>query len=203
MAIDEGYLQQQRDIAKVVVCLVEGGHTLNGELISFWDLAQRTGIEKKRLYHALCYLLDGRHGKSFIEEYEGGTLHSEHALERVIGREPEPRPWEVFVRLTEDGIRLAREEIAVRHQLKQLADFDVSSKRSRRSFSMSVAALTISGLMLIAAGLRVWTLMGSGPREPHTECAPGSQALPRPDSSTLPGSVWAICGPCDTTTTNH
>ena len=143
------YLQQQADCARLVACLVEGGYTQNGPLLDFWDAVNRTGIEKERLYHAIHYLRDGRNSKRFLESYPDSEIGSINALARIRGRENETRPWKVSIRLTEEGMKLAREELAVQHQYKQLKDFDKAASRAKWSFGLSIAALACSLGMLI------------------------------------------------------
>lgn len=162
------YLQQQADCAMLVACLVEGGFTQNGPLLDFWEAAKRTGIEKERLYHAIHYLRDGRNSKHFLEAYPDGEIGSINALARIRGRENETRPWKVSIRLTEDGMKLAREELAVQHQYKQLNDFDKAAWRNKWSFRLSVIALLCS-LGMIAFKLYEVAMMDESEPKEHTE----------------------------------
>ncbi len=143
------YLQQQADCAKLVACLIEGGYTQNGPLLDYWEAVERTGIEKERLYHAIHYLRDGRNSKRFLEAYPDSEIGSQNIIARIRGRENETRPLKLAIRLTEDGLKLAREELAVQHQYKQLNDFDKAASRAMWSFGMSIAALACSLGMLI------------------------------------------------------
>jgi len=147
------YLQQQADCAKLVACLIEGGYTQNGPLLDYWEAVERTGIEKERLYHAIHYLRDGRNSKRFLEAYPDSEIGSQNIIARIRGRENEPPPLKLAIRLTEDGLKLAREELAVQHQYKQLKDFDKAVRRANWGFVFGLCALGISLCML---GFKAW-----------------------------------------------
>lgn len=176
------YLQQQADCAKLVACLIEGGYTQNGPLLDYWEAVERTGIEKERLYHAIHYLRDGRNSKRLLEAYPDSEIGSQNIIARIRGRENETRPLKLAIRLTEDGLKLAREELAVQHQYKQLNDFDKAVSRAWWSLGLSIAALVCSLGMLI---LKAVETSNGGPAEVQEQIRTAPTAA-QPDTTHVP-----------------
>lgn len=193
------YLKQQRDIRILTSCLIEGGHTANGPLLDHFVACQQTGLSSEDVFHAAHYLFDGRDGKKFLEiSGEESNFIGTEAIRRIRGENP--RQWEGSYRLTEAGLQLAKDEIAVQHLYKQLGDFDRSARRSRTSLRLSIAALAISGLMLIVALGKLLIEAGSTQRAGSQDSTASSQYLAHPDTVTIRESVWATCGPCPSDT---
>jgi len=139
----------QDEVAKIISCLIENGSTPSGPMLDFWVLEKRTGIEALELYRVIKSVIDVTESKRLLEAEPAGQMNSRSAEERIRQRDKATRPYQVSLRLSEVGMRLAKEEIGVQYQYKQLGDFDKAANRAKWSFGLSIAALACSLGMLI------------------------------------------------------
>jgi hypothetical protein len=139
----------QDEVAKIISCLIENGSTPSGPMLGFWELEKRTGIEALELYRVIKSVYDVTESKRLLEAEPADQINSQSAEERIGQRDKAIRPFKVRFRLSEVGIRLAKEEISVRYQYKQLKDFDKAARRADRGFIISLCALAVSLGMLI------------------------------------------------------
>ena len=135
---------RQDEVAKIISCLIVNGSTPSGPLLDFWELEKRTGIEALQLYRVIKSVIDVTESKKLLEADPADQINSRSAEDRIEQRDKADRPYKVGLRLSEVGIRLAREEIAVQYQYKQLRDFDKAVRRANRGFVVAVCALAVS-----------------------------------------------------------
>lgn len=186
------YRKQQAAIALVTRCLVGGGHTQNGPLKDFWEISDETGLGSEWTYHALQYMIDGRPNPitkirlPWIEE-QGERIGPKETFDRILkGREYKEHPIDLQVRLTEEGMRIARDEIGLQHIFKQLSDFDTAVKRASRSLSFSGWSLGISLASMLIAALALTQRACSAPQGREGQNASAGTTLERP--AALPSS---------------
>jgi hypothetical protein len=156
VAMAEANTQQngtQDEVAKIISCLIENGSTPSGPMLGFWELSRRTGIEGLELYRVIKSVVDVTETRKLLEADPPAQINSRSAEEKIGRGERTENPFIMSLRLSEVGVRLAKEEIGVRYQYKQLGDFDDAVERSRQSNRFSKVGIGISAVSMIIAGI--------------------------------------------------